>query len=174
VLGCYNDNYFINSELVKKPTLVIFRDPIERWISGISWYMTSTYEDDLIDKCEKNDFVRSTVMSMVSKKIDFDAHTVPQERFLQCIDFDRTTFIKVQHNNDTFREIFSKFFKNELGINNSFDQTTSQHSAMGNPIQIRWVNFFRSQLDIDLSTQLKKYYLRDIVLFNTIKFYDPR
>jgi hypothetical protein len=172
-LECKYGNYFENPELVKKPKLIMLRDPIERWISGISWYMTLTFPD-LIDQCEKNDVVRSTVMSMVANKIDFDEHTTPQTHFLQGIKFNNTTFIKVESNSNACRKIFSTFFKDKLGITNSFDQSQARHVAAENPIQARWVNFFQSELGTDLSKRLCEYYQHDIDLFNRVKFYDPR
>ena len=151
----------------------MLRDPVERWISGISWYMTLTFPD-LIDQCEKNNVVRSTVMSMAANKIDFDEHTTPQMNFLQGIKFNNATFIKVKANDNTYRTIFSTFVKDKLGIPNSFDQSPVRHVAAENPIQARWVEFFQSELDTDLRARLCEYYQHDINLFNRVKFYDPR
>lgn len=170
-LGAQEDNYFINTELAKKPMLVMLREPIERWISGISWYMT-LHHASLVDLCEQNIDVKNTVLSMIKSKVSFDPHTAPQSNFLQGINFSNTTFIRVKHNNDDYCNTFSKFFKEELGIENSFDQSPSQHVAIGNPIQLRWVNFFQSALDSDLNMKLHRYYRSDITLFNSAKFYE--
>ena len=169
-LDCYEYNYFKNLELAKMPKLVILRDPIERWISGISWYMTM-YHGKLFDKC-KDDFSQSILMEIITNKINFDEHTTPQMQFLQAVDFDNTTFIKVNHTDRVFCKVFSKFFKCELGIDNSFDQEKPQHVAKFKAGQNRWVNFFQSVLDQNLINKLNQYYQDDIRLFNKVKFYE--
>lgn len=166
-----SDNYLINSDLVKKPILVILRDPIERWISGISWYMTLNHQN-LLEKCETDEKIKSTVLSIMTTRVVLDPHTIPQSVFLQGIDFSKTTFIMTQHNNDNYREKFSQFFKKELGIDNSFDQAPSQHVAEGNPEQSRWVNIFQSALDNKCVEKIQKFYHEDIQLINKVKFYE--
>jgi hypothetical protein len=170
-LGASMDNYLINNELSNKPRLVVLRDPIERWVSGISWYMTLAHPK-LIEECEQNIDIRSTVISMVTTRIGIDSHTIPQSVFIQGIDFANTTFIRTKANSNDYRCSFSKFFKNELGIVNVFDQAPEQHVAFGNPIQHRWVNFFQSLLDSELIKKLYNYYQDDIDLINKINFYE--
>jgi hypothetical protein len=170
-LGFEADNYLLNPDLVKKPTLVILRDPVERWISGISWYMTLNHQD-LLEPCETDTKIRSTILSIMTTRVVMDPHTIPQSVFLQGIDFFNTTFIMVRHNNDDYRENFSQFFKKELGIDNFFDQAPFQHVAEGNPTQSRWVNIFQSALDDDYIKKIQKFYQEDIQLINKIKFYE--
>ena len=149
----------------------MLREPIERWISGISWYMTYVHPN-LINSCNQNQEVQSLILTMVSEKIDFDAHTTPQSNFLQGINLSNITFIQVEHNTDVYCETFSKFFTKELGISNTFDTAPSQHVAVGNPIQIQWVKFFQSALDTTLLEKLHRYYRADINLYNSTKFYE--
>jgi hypothetical protein len=170
-LGAKEDNYFINSDLNKKSMLVVLRDPVERWVSGISWYMSKQHPE-LINRCEINSEVRSAVLLMVERQIIFDSHTTPQLSFLQGIDFSNTTFMRVKSNNDEYRETFSKFFKKELGIDNLFNRMPPQHITADNLLQYRWTTMFQSALNDGVFANLHKYFDADIELFSTTKFYE--
>jgi hypothetical protein len=168
------DNYFLNPKILENSTiLVTLREPIERWISGISWYLTLNHTD-LLDQCENSLETRSVLMSMVAKKISFDPHCDLQEHFIQKLNLDKTSFLRVKHNTDLYRETFSKFFKEKLGVDNTFDLNHAKHVAMFNPEQNRWVTLIQDALDngiIDLK-EILKYYSKDVKLFNNSKFYE--
>jgi hypothetical protein len=168
------DNYLLNPKILENRTILItLREPIERWISGISWYLT-IYHCDLLSQCEKNLETRSVLMSIIAKKINFDSHCDLQEKFIQKIDLDKTSFLCVEHNTDVYRQTFSKFFKEKLSVDNTFDLNHAEHVAMFNPEQNRWTALIQDALSNGMidQEQILKYYFKDVKLFHNLEFYE--
>jgi hypothetical protein len=168
------DNYFLNPKILENNTILItLREPIERWISGISWYLTM-HHPDLLGQCEKNLETRAVLMSMIAKKISFDEHCDLQEQFIQKINLDKASFLCVKHNTDIYQKTFSKFFKERLGVDNTFDLNHANHVAMFDPVQNRWTALIQDALSNGMIDQkeILKYYSKDVKLFNNLKFYE--
>ena len=168
------DNYFLNPKIIENSTILItLREPIERWISGISWYLTFRHSD-LLSQCEKNSETRSVLMSMIAKKISFDSHCDLQEQFIQKINLADASFLCVKHNTDIYGQTFSKFLQEKLGVDNTFNLNHAKHVAKFNPVQTRWVTLIQDALNNGMIDQkeILKYYSKDVELFNKIKFYE--
>jgi hypothetical protein len=74
-----------NETLVNsRENLIILRDPIDRWCSGITQYLYNSKKDMSVDE--------------VFDKITFDDHTDLQTYFLQGVDLTTATFILVDDN----------------------------------------------------------------------------
>jgi hypothetical protein len=168
------DNYLLNPKILENRTILItLREPIERWISGISWYLT-IYHCDLLSQCEKNLETRAVLMSIIAKKINFDSHCDLQEKFIQKIDLDKTSFLCVEHNTDVYRQTFSKFFKEKLSVDNTFDLNHAEHVARHDPKQNRWTALIQDALSNGMidQEQILKYYFKDVKLFHNLEFYE--
>lgn len=65
--------------------LVMLRDPVERWISGIVEFWCRAYPDRAWNPRECQDWLFDTV--------EFDVHTRPQVEFLHAVDQQRCTWL---------------------------------------------------------------------------------
>jgi hypothetical protein len=140
-----------NSLITAERYLIALRDPIERWVSGITQLMSVPDNQHL------------TLQDLVST-VTFDDHTELQTYFLQDVDIDRCTFLKVNQNLRTN----IKLWLGEHGyihtgpdvpdINKGNQMAKDRFAAMvdGN-----------SQIKLKLS----EHYANDYELINRVKFY---
>ena len=140
-----------NSLITAERYLIALRDPIERWVSGITQLMSVPDNQHL------------TLQDLVST-VTFDDHTELQTYFLQDVDIDRCTFLKVNQNLRTN----IKLWLGEHGyihtgpdvpdINKGNQMAKDRFAAMvdGN-----------SQIKLKLVT----HYEQDYALINRVKFY---
>lgn len=95
VKGCLINNGWQHSDtLIQAPKyLVVLRDPLERWLSGMAEFMVNSNQLDL-------DF------HTIFNTITFDDHTELQTYFLQNINIVDTTFLKC---NSDLRKNLNKY-----------------------------------------------------------------
>ena len=103
--GCGGVWYHSEIPLDKSEYLIILRNPIERWCSGIAQYQYNTKKFDMTDQ-------------EVFEEITFDDHTELQTYFLQGVDLTRGTFIFMDENfNKNIKEwVKSKSFRTDVDI----------------------------------------------------------
>lgn len=95
VKGCLINNGWQHSDSLVKSNryLVVLRDPLERWLSGMAEYQVNSNQLDLD-------------VHTIFNTITFDDHTEQQLYFLQDIDYFDTVFLKFD---DNLRENLNKF-----------------------------------------------------------------
>lgn len=116
--------------------IVVLRDPIDRWVSGIYEYLLM-YHVNLVDGlCEpycrgKLDFAplfnQELLMAVIFDRITFDDHTERQVAFLQNIDLNKSKFLIYGQN---FSHDFSAMI-NTLGYKNSFNMLPVENGGGG-------------------------------------------
>ena len=150
LLGCSRFTHS-NSLVTADNYLITLRDPIERWISGIAQFMG----------IESN---RRVTLHELVEQVTVDDHTELQTYFLQDVDIERCTFLKVDQNLRTNIKLwFSEYGYSHNGpnvpnINQGNQLIKDRFAAMvdGN-----------SQIKLKLVT----HYEQDYALINRVKFY---
>lgn len=160
--GWQHYNYHLDN-LYHKHALIVLRDPVERWLSGIGEYMYLYHKNlDLahFSKC---------FFDLVFDKISFDDHTEQQVLFLEKLNLKNCTFFWCGSN---YRELFGKFL-NDRGMPNQYAKYDYQHVTETSPIRMQFKEIFKQTLDNNSKyiRQLKQHFSKDYHLIQSIKFY---
>jgi hypothetical protein len=140
-----------NSLITAERYLIALRDPIERWVSGITQLMSVPDNQHL------------TLQDLVST-VTFDDHTELQTYFLQDVDIDRCTFLKVNQNLRTNIKLWLD--------NHGYIHTGPDVPDINKGNQLAKDRFAamvdgNSQIKLKLAT----HYEQDYELINRVKFY---
>jgi len=140
-----------NSLITAERYLIALRDPIERWVSGITQLMSVSDNQHL------------TLQDLVST-VTFDDHTELQTYFLQDVDIDRCTFLKVNQNLRTN----IKLWLGEHGYIHTGPDVPNINE--GNQLA---KDRFAAMVDGNSQIKLKlaEHYANDYELINRVKFY---
>jgi hypothetical protein len=153
--------YNYRADNLNKHALVILRDPVERWLSGIAEYFTLYYPEFTIPFYE--------TQRLIFDRIVFDDHTEKQSKFLVGLDTDNCTFMRCDTD---YRHNFSTFIRDRLGDNKYYDYKY-QHTSEESPQRKRLKIIFQQLLDKNPKyiEQIRDYYEDDYKLINSVKFY---
>lgn len=131
VLKTLNWTFGHVAEFPDAKIIVALRDPLKRWVSGVTEYLMM-YQQGVIDNIvDPNlyDFMPllgdKLGMSLLFDRMTFDDHTERQAIFLQGVDLSRCTWIYVDKD---FNKNFSALLT-ELGYPNSFNDAVPENSA---------------------------------------------
>ncbi len=150
--------YNYHTDNLNKHALVVLRDPVERWLSGIAEYMTLYHVD--VDPTPWFD--------LVFDRIAFDDHTESQVLFLQNIDLDNCTFFLC---NEDFKINFSDFL-NKHSMPHSYNRYENQHVTANSPERTRFKNIFTQALqNSKYKEHVEQYFEKDYKLMRSVKFY---
>jgi len=162
--------------------LVILRDPMERWISGIVEYLF-LYHIDVIDHSgfysPEMGFQRmlgqTLGLDLLCKHVTFDDHTERQCAFLTGVDLHRVTWFHAKHQ---FNQTFSAFLQ-ELGYNIDL----SQAQPVNQDVDVENFSFhnkrrhmkkmFTDYLELftDTKAQIARHFACDYYLMDSVKYY---
>lgn len=153
-----------HTDNLTKPALVVLRDPIDRWLSGIAEYIT-LYQPNfrlLFQETEE----------LIFDKIVFDDHTEKQVKFLQGLDTDNCTFMMCDEN---YRTNFSNFILEHYG-ENKYSRYEYQHVSNNDPTRQRFKTIFKNLLDREpiYLNKIMDYFEDDYKLIQQVKFYGAR
>ena len=154
VKGCLiSSNRFTHSNnlITADKYLVTLRDPIERWVSGITQLMSVPNNQHL------------TLQDLVST-VTFDDHTELQTYFLEGIDLDRCSFIRVDRNLRT--NIKQWLDENGYQINVNDISNLNEGNQL---LKDRFAAMVDGNSQIKL--KLVTHYEQDYALINRVKFY---
>ena len=151
--------------------IVILRDPVERWCSGITEFLVNKakFREGVEESFTLSD--RET-LDLLFGHVQFDWHTIPQVDFLDGLDTDQCIFFRLDQD---FENTMKRFTEKELKIDtskvilrpNSYNTAEREsHSS------IRKVIDFEIQTNPRYLDQIKAHYAMDIKLFNSVKFYE--
>jgi len=154
VKGCLlSSNSFThsNSLVTANKYLITLRDPIERWISGIAQFMSAPINQHL------------TLHELVNT-VTFDDHTELQTYFLEGIDLDRCSFLRVDQQ---LRSNLKQWLdENGYQININDVPTINKGDQLAKDRFAAMVDG-NSQIKLKLVT----HYEQDYALINRVKFY---
>lgn len=146
--GCFA---YSDSLITADHYLIILRDPIERWISGIAQFMTA----------EPNQ--QFTLHELV-EQVTVDDHTELQTYFLQYVDIDKCTFLKVNQNLRTNIKLW--LTENNYIITGPDVPNINEGNQLLKDRVAAMVDS-NSQIKLKLAT----HYEQDYALINRVKFY---
>lgn len=136
-------------------TLIVLRDPVERWVSGITQYL---YNSNQINMS----------VDQVFDKITFDDHTDLQTYFLQGVDLKSATFMMV---NDNLRANLNDWIV-ERGYRTNVD-IAIQYNASADDDRITTKDYYANLLERhqELVLKLKEHFAKDYELINSVNYY---
>lgn len=162
--GWENYNYHTDN-LYHKTAIIVLRDPVERWVSGIAEYLYLYHRDWPTESFNKQ------MLDLIFDKIAFDDHTEKQVYFLEGLDLDRCVFFKF---NEQYRQNFSNFLA-EHGMPNKYYNYEKQHVSDNEPIRRNYKEIFINSLNNSkYLNQVNDYFRQDINLIEQTKFYGTR
>jgi hypothetical protein len=167
----FNEYNFHELKKYHVPTVVILRDPIERWISGLVEYLLSVYLDT---KQSLNNVTRHNITpDIVFEQIAFDAHTFPQSWFLKDLGPQCDFIWFDEKEKSQLIPTISKYFS-QKGIANSWQSKDYPYVVDKDIVQKQQLTQQYTDLLQNNSALLQKvenFYAEDYELINSIKFY---
>lgn len=161
--GWKAQNY--HTDQLDKTAIVVLRDPVDRWLSGIAEYL-ALYHPNF-----GNGEWTEHVFDIIFDTITFDDHTEQQVKFLQGLDTDRCVFFRCDQ---LYRQDFSKFL-NEQGMANRYHRYEYQHVSENDPVRHNFKELFKATIqNSKYLDNVKRHFAADYDLINSIKYYGSR
>ena len=166
----YNYNE-IDKQRLPKTYMVVLRDPVERWCSGIVEYLVNNRRF-LEGKGSEWSLQNRETLDFIFGVAKFDRHTCSQVDYLHGLDTNECVFFKLDSN---FEDTMKRFAEKELNspINDAiirdFAYNTSEretHKTLRNTINFQIKNNPRYMKTI------KDHFKNDIILFDQVTFYE--
>jgi hypothetical protein len=151
-----------------KHVMVVLRNPVERWLSGICEYFTIYHRD-----IDTSQFTQA-FYDLLIEQITFDDHTEKQVYFIEGLDPSKTTFFWCDKD---YRLHFSQFLRNQ-GIpgaaryaNYDFQHTTEDRLD-GDTRRSIFKTIFKHLVDNPVYLEkIKQHYAPDYKLISKVKFW---
>ena len=156
-------NYHYDTPVKHKTPIVVLRDPVERWISGIAEYFALYFPNF--------SFPSRETYQLVLDKITFDDHTEKQVNFIHGLDTDKCIFLWCDEN---YRTNFSNLVREHLG-DNKYDRYEYQHVSSNDTDRKYFKETFSRLLtNPKYLEQVKQHFAQDYSLIESVKFYGTR
>ncbi len=160
-LGWTNFNYHYNN-FYSKHAMIVLRDPIDRWLSGICEYFALYHTN--IDTDQFN----SVFYDLLIDQVTLDDHTEKQFYFIEGLDHNRATFFMCDEN---YRLDFSNFLT-EHGHQNKYQRYNYQHTTSECAVRSKFKKIFEQLLlEPKYLEKIKVHYKKDYELIESVKFY---
>lgn len=155
-------NYHIDN-FYYKHAIVVLRDPIDRWLSGIAEYMYLYHRN--IDPAH---FSKS-FFDLIFDRVAFDDHTEKQVLFINELNLNNCTFFNCDI---TYKDHIRNFIRTRTG-NTYFFSDQHEHTNNESAERKKFRQIFSKALQENSKylVNLKKYFNEDYKLLNSIKFY---
>ena len=148
-------------------TIILLRDPVDRWISGFATYASSYLlgygygSDHFVE--DYNELTERIIFD----NIRFDDHTETQSRFVDQVRGEKVYF-KITKNKKELVNNLSEFVGVDLNNYTVFD-----NDAELNYDTAHLTKFFRERVSAnsELESKIKQCYNQDYQLIETVKFY---
>jgi len=155
--------YNYHTDQLDKTAIVVLRDPVERWLSGIAECLTLYHPTFDLQDME--------TVELIFDRIVFDDHTEQQVKFLQGIDTDRCIFLWCD---DNYRQNFSNLIAEYFGPNRYY-KYDYQHVSENSPERRNFKKIFSREIENPkYLKQVQDYFKQDYELINSVKFYGSR
>lgn len=164
VLHQNNWSYGNLSTFAGSKVICVLRDPISRWLSGISTYcalylLEENYGSDILIKDYNNLTER-----LIFDNIVFDDHTTPQIDFINLIP-NNTEIVYFLIDNNSLIDKLSKY----LGTTLHYDLSITNENASENNYDTRQIShFLKSNLKPQLESKLRIRYKKDYQLIDYV------
>lgn len=152
-----------HTDKLDKTAIVVLRDPVDRWLSGIAEYFTLYHSDKQI--------LSTDAIDIIFDRVCFDDHTDRQVKFIHGLDTERCVFFKCDK---YYREDFSTFL-DERGMTNRYHKYDYQHVSKDSEERRRFKKIFTREIENPkYLNRIKEYYEQDYKLINSLQFYGSR
>jgi hypothetical protein len=153
--------------------LVILRDPLDRWYSGVIQFMTA---QQILEKQYEMiiDFTNRDLCRLLTSIISIDTHTRPQVNYLNGVDTDECTFLKFDSELENNLQYFchinlgGRFDPKLIEKNPSLQGMTTSNKSEKRSILVEQLK--ENIVHYGYENRLIEYYQKDIELFNHVKF----
>jgi hypothetical protein len=142
-------------DTIDKKIIVAYRDPIERWLSGVTQYI---YRHKF-----PNITLNKTVVDILLDIVILDNHTLPQTDYLNNINTDDCIFFIV---NENYTKNLSSFTSKTLNIELE-DYNFWQNKTIENSDKVYIYNTIKKHMNTNLH-RLHHYYKKDLEVFQYI------
>lgn len=160
-LGWEFYNYHLDN-LYHKHALVVLRDPVERWLSGVCEYFTLYHEN--IETTEFN----SAFYDLLMDQITLDDHTEKQVYFVEELNPNRCTFMMCDAD---YRRNFTFWLRNQ-GFDVDYSRYNYQHTTEASSVRKKFKEIFTPLLDNPKYLEkVKQHFHLDYKLIWSVRFY---
>jgi len=165
----WEDYNYHQDRLYNKQAMVILRDPVERWLSGVCEYFTLYHSD--IDVTQFN----TAFYDFLMDQLTLDDHTEKQFYFIDGLSHRNITWFWCD---STYRDCFSQFLK-EQGFDNKYNRYNYQHTTENRKDGDARRSDFKKIFDPLLKNskyldKIKNHFNEDYELINSVKFFGSR
>jgi hypothetical protein len=163
-----NINYYDIVDLTQCQFIVILRDPLDRWIAGMTQIIYT--EPETLADVSNNMHIDTFDWKLAMEKIEYDNHTQKQVDFIYGIPHNQIVWLKFDDQlKDNFNNLMLSYGcdienKNRKGK----DNITSKHSTK-NSVMKKIVN--KLDQHPEYRQKIINHYHEDYDLFNTVSFY---
>ena len=158
---CYN----YHTDGLNKVPMIVLRDPVDRWLSGIAEYMYLYHRN--IDVSQFN----NAFFDLVFDKIAFDDHTERQVYFLQGLNLANAVYFKF---GPEYRQNFSDFLA-DRSMPNRYNRYDYQHVSDASPERKLFKEIFSREIqNPGYMDRVRQYFKPDYELIEKVKFYGTR
>lgn len=140
--------------------IVILREPVDRWFSGIAEY-SGRYNI----KFHQNT-LNELALKLLTDRVAFDEHTEEQVMFINGLNLETTTFFKF---GPDLNQNFGDYVRRELGIENNLQDKPPLYGTLG--FKQKTKTLFESVFTEEHYKRLKRFYELDYDLYDNVKFY---
>lgn len=152
-----------------RATVIVLRDPVERWLTGIAQHITTNILGENFGSTHFIELANDLVDKIIFDQIVFDDHTEQQSWFLEPFDLDQAVFFycdqNLSKNLDNYFDSMGHQYKlsDRSFVNASKDQFDNANL----------IEYFRNKVYNNQTyyNKLKEYYVRDYDLISSVKFY---
>ena len=154
-LGWHMDIYRDHQSIRDLDSIVVLRDPVDRWLSGVCEYFTLYHPD--IDTRQFN----TAFFELLTDRVAFDDHTDKQVYFIDDLDLGKCKFFMCDGG---YRDKFSAYMTS-LGVSNTYNQIDYKHTTSASPLRAKFKKIFEPVLhDSKYMNRIKAYYAEDYEL----------
>jgi hypothetical protein len=166
----FKENEFLRSANTPGTCLIVLRDPVQRWVSGLVEYLLRVYLDRINTQ---NNMTRQNITTEKAlEQIVFDLHTCPQHRFLEGFTGPKQYIWFDQDQKPELITSLAKYF-NEQGFSNQW--TPDKFLPADELVSQQKRELTQLYQDIlkqpDMLQRIKNFYSKDYELIDSIKFY---
>ena len=150
-------------------TVVVLRDPIDRWITGIAQHITTNVLGKDFGSTHYLEQDNELVHRLMFDQVVFDDHTEQQSWFLEPFNLEKAVFF---YCNSSLSKNLDTYFDNRFQLATRPYVNVSQDQFDNANL----VEHFKKLVynNKDYQNRLRSYFVRDYDLIHSVKFYDAR
>jgi hypothetical protein len=161
---------FLDYNFQDKSCIILLRDPVDRWITGISQYLCSQILGPSYRALDVINEWSPLVEKIIFDRIIFDDHTEKQMYFIETMPMHKCIFI----NSSDEPELKIKKYLGSYGIDLNIKVDVDKNESLSSYDHSNFVKFFKDLLRSQphLITRIKDVYKQDYELIKQVRFYD--